>query len=404
MICPKCGRVVPDGTQCPCSSGAPMLSSNPAVNVIKTVGSSTLFMVFALLYSISVVFSIITGMVGDNNLTYSILNQFYELGADPSVLYSILDFSSATSVIGAVLGAIPTILIAIGLWLHYSTSRNTANGGISTTGLTICKVITIIMLVLTCIIVGVAAIIILIAMVASASYSAHGSYYYDSYSGAGTAAIVMIMVIVLIVLAAVLALMIVYNVCTIKTINRIKATAMTGVADNRVPQFLIVMNYIIACSSAVGALFTLFSDPVMAIASLVGAAGTVLITICLSNYKKQMTAVMYAPQSYQQPAYETYAAPQPQVYAQPVYPAPQQEPVPQQAAPVVPDEAVQPYAQPEILAQPEIAEAPVMPEVPVAPAPTLEVPEAPAAPDVSELERAGEPAKVEGAPEEPKQE
>ena len=40
MICPNCGREIPDGTVCPCTLEAPALSDNPAVNVVKRVGSS----------------------------------------------------------------------------------------------------------------------------------------------------------------------------------------------------------------------------------------------------------------------------------------------------------------------------------------------------------------------------
>ena len=52
MICPKCGRTVPDGAPCPC--GAPVLSSNPAVNRMKTLGSSPKFLTAAILCSVTV--------------------------------------------------------------------------------------------------------------------------------------------------------------------------------------------------------------------------------------------------------------------------------------------------------------------------------------------------------------
>lgn len=57
MICPKCGRTVPDGAPCPC--GAPVLSSNPAVNLMKTLGSSPKFLAAAILYSVTVLFNLL---------------------------------------------------------------------------------------------------------------------------------------------------------------------------------------------------------------------------------------------------------------------------------------------------------------------------------------------------------
>ena len=56
MICPKCGRTVPDGAPCPC--GAPVLSSNPAVNLKKTLGSSPKFLTAAILDSVTVLFNL----------------------------------------------------------------------------------------------------------------------------------------------------------------------------------------------------------------------------------------------------------------------------------------------------------------------------------------------------------
>ena len=58
MICPKCGRMVPDGSQCPC--GAPVLSSNPAVNLLKTIGSSPKFLTAVILYTVMVLFNILS--------------------------------------------------------------------------------------------------------------------------------------------------------------------------------------------------------------------------------------------------------------------------------------------------------------------------------------------------------
>ena len=83
MICPNCGRTVPDGTQCPCMGSTPLLSSNPAVNVIKTVGSSTQFLVLAILYSVSVLFSVVTAITADSTLE-NLIYSAYDYGIDPS--------------------------------------------------------------------------------------------------------------------------------------------------------------------------------------------------------------------------------------------------------------------------------------------------------------------------------
>ena len=71
MICPKCGRDIPDGTVCPCSLEGPPLSDNPALNALKTVGSSPLFLALAALMS-----------------AWALLTIFSSLGVSDAILIS----------------------------------------------------------------------------------------------------------------------------------------------------------------------------------------------------------------------------------------------------------------------------------------------------------------------------
>ena len=66
MICPKCGREIPDGTVCPCTLERPPLSDNPALNALKTVGSSPLFLALAVLMSLSALLTVFSSLgMGD---------------------------------------------------------------------------------------------------------------------------------------------------------------------------------------------------------------------------------------------------------------------------------------------------------------------------------------------------
>ena len=85
MMCPKCGRTIPDGTQCPC--GAPVLSSNPAVNLIKTLGSSQKFLAAAILTSVMVLFSILARRMGSKDLLVSLYYYGANYGVDADVFY-----------------------------------------------------------------------------------------------------------------------------------------------------------------------------------------------------------------------------------------------------------------------------------------------------------------------------
>lgn len=119
MICPKCGREIPDGTVCPCSVGTPMLSSNPAVNVIKKIGSSPLFLTAVILYSVTLVLTFISSITAGSAIpyyAYSFMESYGE-SLPPSVYYSMMDASSGATAFGAILGLIPSILIAVGMWI-----------------------------------------------------------------------------------------------------------------------------------------------------------------------------------------------------------------------------------------------------------------------------------------------
>ena len=291
MICPKCGRNIPDGSVCPCSYNTPVLSSNPAVNTLKTIGSSPLFLVVSILLSIAPVLTI-ASQLGLRDNMWDLFYYAMQLDLDPSLFYPVIDAASSMSVAGAVLSAVPAILVAVAMWITYASCRDTQSGNVSTAGLTICKVLSIISLVCICILAAILVLFMVIFMIAGMAEAANDVYGYDaSIAQAGIA----VLLVLFVILAAVLALAVIYQVCVIKTINRIKATATTGVPDNRIPNFLVVMNYIEAAGMVLAGLANLFTTPILGLGSLVGAATLVIISIILTRYRSGMTLLMYPP-------------------------------------------------------------------------------------------------------------
>ena len=132
--------------------------------------------------------------------------------------------------VSAVIGAIPSILLAVGMWLFYTTCRNTQNGNVSTVGLTICK--------------GYhnhqpGASVLRGTVFGGYGDDFHHRFagmgeinyysYSDGYYGATSAAFVItLLVIVSLIVAAVLALVIAYQVSILRAINRIKGSALNG--------------------------------------------------------------------------------------------------------------------------------------------------------------------------------
>ncbi len=64
MICPKCGRPIPDGSACSCTYVTPAFSNNPAVNALKASGASPLFLSAVILYTLTPLLSVVTALTG----------------------------------------------------------------------------------------------------------------------------------------------------------------------------------------------------------------------------------------------------------------------------------------------------------------------------------------------------
>ena len=306
MICPKCGRTVPDGAPCPC--GAPVLSSNPAVNLMKTLGSSPKFLTAAILYSVAVLFNLLASF-GASDVISTLYYYGANYGFDPDVFYPMMSALEGSTVVSAVIGAIPSILMAVvdtgplfsfaqvGMWLFYTTCRNTQSGNVSTVGLTICKVITVINLVLLCCVVLFLVAMVMIFIIAFAGMGEINYYSYsDGYYGATSAAFVItLLVIVSLIVAAVLALVIAYQVSILRAINRIKGSALNGAPDNRISRFLTGFMMVIGVLTCLGGLFSLIASPVAGIASLASGVCCVLMSLLLGEYRAKMTMLLYPP-------------------------------------------------------------------------------------------------------------
>ncbi len=349
MICPNCGRQLPDGAVCPCGGTQRLLSSNPALHALKSVGSSPAFLAAAVLNSIALVLSLIslfsTGSVDYGAYYYYVNDGGYLVGR----------------VLGTLIASVPGILMAIGLWIHYSTCKQTQSGNISTVGLTMWRVCQII----TACLCGLLILVFLVVMIFVNPFSRSGPVY----SGGGYAtpfgsfyseALVFIFIILILAFALVLCFEIAYA----KMLGRIRSTALSGVPDNRISGFVIGMHWFLGCGSGLIGLSSLFDMDTFlgGVSSCCSAASMILLAILFSRYKKRMTLLMYppvqpvypagyngAPNVYQAPGtQQSYQAPQsypvqpPQVPQAPVTQAPQSYP-PQAAAPqpVVPAQEVQ---------------------------------------------------------------
>ncbi len=303
MYCQNCGRQIPDGTVCPCSSGAPLLSSNPVLNALKTIGSSPLFLVTAIFFSLSCALSLLGQLLPNQEAMEAADFLYTNFGIEISQLAPVTSPSAVSTVISAIISVVPAVLTAIGLWMHYVTCRGRKSGGISTAGLTICKVLSIlgaVFLGLSCFL----GIVVSVLGVVWAGYFSNSFYsdYGPSLDGDVTTILIAIFVVCAVVFAVVLALVICYTVSLVRVINRVKATAASGMPDNRISQFLVAMNYILAVCYVFGGIFSFCSVSWMGAGvvaagfnSLIDAACYVTASLCLTRYRREMTALLYPP-------------------------------------------------------------------------------------------------------------
>lgn len=342
----------------------PVRSSNPAVNVLKNVGASPLFLVATILYSAGILGSIIASFFVRSDLS-NILYMMYQMGLDVSPVMpyidQVLEASRSSSVITAILGAIPTILIALGMWMTWASCRDMRSGNVTTTGLTVCRVILMIYRVL--VIIGMVLVAIggVVMLVGGVSLGGRGSGY--GYAGVGLAVVAVLM---LFVGVGLLVLLLCFYNSAIRAVTRIRETARTGVPDNRISMFLIVMIWIMAVLAVISGLSSMAISPAAGLVGVLQAVASILVAICLKKYRDQMTALTPAPaapgygQPYggipQQPYPQGYQPqqPYPQGYQPQPYQAPQQPyQAPQQAPYQVPQQPVQqPYQAPSAPQQP----------------------------------------------------
>ena len=305
--------------------GEPVLSSNPVLNAIKKLGSSSLFLATAILYSVSTVLSIFVSLRA-SAVSYSVYSILEQSG---------IDYDGVTN-FSVNLSPVISILICVAMWMIYATCRNRTTGNISTAGLTICKVIAIITQVALWIVLAGVVILFIAGFAGGFGYLIR--YGLPSSFGYGDG-VVAVLLFLMIVLLALVALLIAFYISAVRCINRIKGCAITGTPDRRISRFLTTMLWISGVISCLGGLFTLFTSPLEGIEMLASAACSILLAILLGQLRQQMTVLAYPPV---QPVYAGQPMYQPVQPAQPAYPqqasvpaptsepasAPAEEPVP----------------------------------------------------------------------------
>jgi hypothetical protein len=204
---------------------------------------------------------------------------FDEIELSNEIIDSVQDIINVFTTAGALVMLIPTILIGIGMWLFYTASRSRDYGPMSTTGLTMIKVLTIINLV-GLLLLPVVLTVLMAVGASAASEMDEGSVLIGIY------------IAMVIIFAIALVLPVLYFVFIIKTINEVKRTATAAVPSDKISGFVAVANYIIGGFLILSALS---SDNVLPVlTNLVSGAFYIIMGIALFGYKKQMRMLKYS--------------------------------------------------------------------------------------------------------------
>ena len=247
-------------------------SESPVIKAVKRLSTSPIFLTATIAYTVSIVFSLISNLVGQSSIVSSLLRyaDMYDLGGYGA--YSYLSTIRVSSVIGTLIGMIPMILLCLGMWLTFAEGSSSGMKKMSCTGLTIIRVISIIFTVLLGL-VGVISVIACIIVMATVGEDAIG-----------------IMLLCILVIGIVLGLYILYYLKLIQTIGTMRTVVQTETPSDRVSMYVIVMNIIIGVVNVFAALGSviLSRDFFAFLAGVATAVAYITWGVFLNSYRTEM--------------------------------------------------------------------------------------------------------------------
>lgn len=298
MFCPKCGNQLEQGnsfcSKCGAAQGQPMQSQpmqsqpmqsqpmynspavSPVIAAVKGIASSPLFLTAVIIYTLSLLLSFANSLAPMRNVyqIMQLLNLDYYM--DYYIDYGVIAGITTTF---SIIGMIPSILMALGLWLTFAASKNNTFPGFKTAGLTIIKVLTIISLVWVSVAAGLLTIVLIVAATVAI------------VEGEAAA---MAIVLGVILVAVGVTLSIVYYAKIVQTINAVKNSVMTGMPNERASRFVAVCCFIMAAGSAISIIpllinaFGLFGSMTSVFSAILNVAVYICFGIIIFKYRNTM--------------------------------------------------------------------------------------------------------------------
>lgn len=241
----------------------------------RKMAGSALFLTAVILYSLALVLKLLISMQGTggwmgyiDNLLYQ-YDMGYYIGSNPYI-----EAFRTGSAFGTVIGMIPSIVIAVGLWLIYAAAINKKNEKMSTTGLDVIRIISIINIIIN-IICAVFLIFVMFAVIA--------------VSGSESVGIIICIMIGILILFGI---MIIYNLKIMKSVNSVKYTILRGEILDEVSLFVAVVTFISGGFTAISALSSIVLGSFLTFLNNgCAAAASILFGIILISYRNRMRQI-----------------------------------------------------------------------------------------------------------------
>ncbi|MCF2652361.1 hypothetical protein [Anaeromassilibacillus senegalensis] len=276
----------------------PAVQITPVHKAIKALAGSPLFLVGAILTSLTLVLSVIQAFIPVDYIhLISNFLQFLPMELRSSIdfeeIYAELYAAQSAGTVSTLISMIPTLIVSglgvAALWITFASGCDTKSPLLKTSGLTILKVLQIIGLVG----LGLLALMVVIGLVIAGVVFAMISSEVSSYERAMFNAVMWICISVLVIALIVLAVMIVYSIKVIGSLNAAKKAIDTGKAVKKASMFVAIVSFI---GAAIG-IFNLYGDFVLtgwfSLLTGICSVGTqIVFGICIIQFNKKIGALI----------------------------------------------------------------------------------------------------------------
>lgn len=215
--------------------------TTPGLKALQNSFGSVVYLIACIAFSLSLIFAFIELFVPSVSSLGGIINLIqsyaYQYGLDMPDMSELAAIGTG-SIVGGIIGMIPTILICLGMWLIFVSAKK-ATVPASTAGYSILQVMNIISVVLMCLSTLLIVIVGIIGLVAVGRYSSYYSYF--GYSGPSPT---LILAIVLLLGILIMVFAIIYYVKVAAVYGISKDILRYNRSSRKVSMFVIVINFI----------------------------------------------------------------------------------------------------------------------------------------------------------------